>query len=69
MSLGDGVESQSLQESPKKSTSIVIPDDFESQKEMVSMVMIVCPHKLLEQVCLEDFTLCSPCVHLAFQYT
>lgn len=55
MSLGDGVESQSLQESPKKSTSIVIPDDFESQKEMVSTVMNVCPCKLLEQVCLEDF--------------
>ncbi|XP_073333703.1 golgin subfamily A member 2 isoform X2 [Pagrus major] len=35
---GDGVESQSLQESPKKSTSIVIPDDFESQKEMEEFI-------------------------------
>lgn len=33
--LGDGVESQSVQESPKMSSSIVIPDDFESQNEMV----------------------------------
>jgi len=33
--LGDGVESQSVQESPKKSSSIDIPEDFESQKEMV----------------------------------
>ena len=61
MSLGDGVESQSLQESPKKSTSIVIPNDFESQKEMVRTVMNVCPHKLLEAF---SFSL-----HLAFQYT
>ncbi|KAG7232404.1 hypothetical protein INR49_008893 [Caranx melampygus] len=35
---GDGVESQSLQESPKKSTSIVIPEDFESQKEMEEFI-------------------------------
>ncbi|XP_036972722.1 golgin subfamily A member 2 isoform X1 [Acanthopagrus latus] len=35
---GDGVESQSLQESPKKSTSIVIPNDFESQKEMEEFI-------------------------------
>lgn len=39
--LGDGVESQSLQESPKKSSSIVIPEDFESQKEMVRRVISV----------------------------
>ncbi|XP_026153136.1 golgin subfamily A member 2 isoform X2 [Mastacembelus armatus] len=35
---GDGVESQSLQESPKTSTSIVIPEDFESQKEMEEFI-------------------------------
>ncbi|XP_041666358.1 golgin subfamily A member 2 isoform X2 [Cheilinus undulatus] len=35
---GDGVESQSLQESPKKSSSIVIPEDFESQKEMEEFI-------------------------------
>ncbi|XP_029940689.1 golgin subfamily A member 2 isoform X3 [Salarias fasciatus] len=35
---GDGVESQSLQESPQKSTSIVIPDDFESPKEMEEFI-------------------------------
>ncbi|XP_029920461.1 golgin subfamily A member 2 isoform X2 [Myripristis murdjan] len=35
---GDGVESQSLQESPKKSSSIVIPDDFESQTEMEEFI-------------------------------
>ncbi|XP_049908604.1 golgin subfamily A member 2 isoform X4 [Epinephelus moara] len=35
---GDGVESQSLQESPQKSTSIVIPEDFESQKEMEEFI-------------------------------
>ncbi|XP_041815802.1 golgin subfamily A member 2 isoform X2 [Chelmon rostratus] len=35
---GDGVESQSLQESPKKSFSIVIPEDFESQKEMEEFI-------------------------------
>ncbi|XP_030598456.1 golgin subfamily A member 2 isoform X6 [Archocentrus centrarchus] len=35
---GDGVESQSLQESPKKSSSIVIPEDFESQKEMEDFI-------------------------------
>ncbi|XP_040013122.1 golgin subfamily A member 2 isoform X2 [Xiphias gladius] len=35
---GDGVESQSLQESPKKSPSIVIPEDFESQKEMEEFI-------------------------------
>lgn len=29
------MESQSLQESPTKSSPIVIPEDFESQKEMV----------------------------------
>ncbi|KAK9532452.1 hypothetical protein VZT92_009833 [Zoarces viviparus] len=34
---GDGVESQSLQESPEKS-SIVIPEDFESQKEMEEFI-------------------------------
>lgn len=31
---GDGVESQSLPESPQKS-SIAIPEDFESREEMV----------------------------------
>lgn len=41
------MESQSLQESPQKSASIVIPEDFESQKEMVSRVMNVLPLKLL----------------------
>ncbi|CAJ1070624.1 golgin subfamily A member 2 isoform X1 [Xyrichtys novacula] len=35
---GDGVESQSLQESPKRSSSIVIPEDFESQKEMEEFI-------------------------------
>lgn len=35
---GDGVESQSLQESPKQSSSIVIPEDFESQKEMEEFI-------------------------------
>ncbi|KAG7498960.1 golgin subfamily A member 2 isoform X1 [Solea senegalensis] len=35
---GDGVESQSLEESPKKSPSIVIPEDFESQKEMEDFI-------------------------------
>ncbi|KAM3873866.1 LOW QUALITY PROTEIN: golgin subfamily A member 2 [Diretmus argenteus] len=34
---GDGVESQSLQESPEKS-SIAIPEDFESQKEMEEFI-------------------------------
>ncbi|XP_031716290.1 golgin subfamily A member 2 isoform X5 [Anarrhichthys ocellatus] len=34
---GDGVESQSLPESPEKS-SIVIPEDFESQKEMEEFI-------------------------------
>ena len=42
------MESQSLQESPKKSPSIVIPEDFESQKEMVRRVMNVCPKKYLQ---------------------
>uniref|UniRef100_A0A665WK88 Golgin subfamily A conserved domain-containing protein n=1 Tax=Echeneis naucrates TaxID=173247 RepID=A0A665WK88_ECHNA len=36
-----GVESQFLQESPKKASSIIIPEDFESQKEMVSCMMIL----------------------------
>ncbi|XP_056146310.1 golgin subfamily A member 2 isoform X2 [Lampris incognitus] len=35
---GDGVESQSLQESPNKSSSVVIPEDFESQKEMKEFI-------------------------------
>ncbi|XP_037548131.1 golgin subfamily A member 2 [Nematolebias whitei] len=35
---GDGVESQSVQESPKMSSSLVIPDDFESQKEMEDFI-------------------------------
>ncbi|XP_047426168.1 golgin subfamily A member 2 isoform X2 [Mugil cephalus] len=35
---GDGVESQSLQESPNKSSAIVIPEDFESQKEMEDFI-------------------------------
>ncbi|XP_023143059.2 golgin subfamily A member 2 isoform X3 [Amphiprion ocellaris] len=35
---GDGVESQSLEESPKQSSSIVIPEDFESQKEMEEFI-------------------------------
>uniref|UniRef100_A0A3Q4GQQ0 Golgin A2 n=1 Tax=Neolamprologus brichardi TaxID=32507 RepID=A0A3Q4GQQ0_NEOBR len=34
----DGVESQSLQESPTKSSPIVIPEDFESQKEMEDFI-------------------------------
>uniref|UniRef100_A0A3P9PPA9 Golgin A2 n=1 Tax=Poecilia reticulata TaxID=8081 RepID=A0A3P9PPA9_POERE len=34
---GDGVESQSAQESPTKS-SVVIPEDFESQKEMEDFI-------------------------------
>ncbi|KAM8873047.1 golgin subfamily A member 2 isoform 1-T1 [Synchiropus picturatus] len=35
---GDGVESQSLPESPKESSSLVIPDDFESHKEMEEFI-------------------------------
>ncbi|XP_071321734.1 golgin subfamily A member 2 isoform X1 [Trachinotus anak] len=35
---GDGVESQSVQESPNMSSSIVIPEDFESQKEMEEFI-------------------------------
>ncbi|XP_042364747.1 golgin subfamily A member 2 isoform X3 [Plectropomus leopardus] len=35
---GDGVESQSLQESQEKSSSLVIPEDFESQKEMEEFI-------------------------------
>ncbi|XP_059213804.1 golgin subfamily A member 2 isoform X2 [Centropristis striata] len=35
---GDGVESQSMQESPEESSSIVIPEDFESQKEMEEFI-------------------------------
>ncbi|XP_005720520.1 golgin subfamily A member 2 isoform X4 [Pundamilia nyererei] len=35
---GDGVESQSLQESPTESSPIVIPEDFESQKEMEDFI-------------------------------
>lgn len=47
------MEDQSLQESPKLSSSIVIPEDFESQKEMVRRVMNV-----LQQIVLQiDFTL------------
>lgn len=34
--VGDGVESQPLPESPNSST-LSIPEDFESQKEVVSM--------------------------------
>ncbi|XP_013888016.1 golgin subfamily A member 2 isoform X4 [Austrofundulus limnaeus] len=35
---GDGVENQSVQESPPVSSSIVIPEDFESQKEMEDFI-------------------------------
>ncbi|XP_047228905.1 golgin subfamily A member 2 isoform X2 [Girardinichthys multiradiatus] len=35
---GDGVESQSVKESPLTSASIVIPEDFESQKEMEDFI-------------------------------
>ncbi|XP_074546261.1 golgin subfamily A member 2 isoform X3 [Halichoeres trimaculatus] len=35
---GDGVESQTQQESPKRSSTIVIPEDFESQKEMEDFI-------------------------------
>ncbi|XP_017263365.1 golgin subfamily A member 2 isoform X6 [Kryptolebias marmoratus] len=35
---GDGVENQSVEESPEKSSSIVIPEDFESQKEMEDFI-------------------------------
>uniref|UniRef100_A0A3Q3KCY8 Golgin subfamily A conserved domain-containing protein n=1 Tax=Monopterus albus TaxID=43700 RepID=A0A3Q3KCY8_MONAL len=35
---GDGVESQSLPDSPKTSSAIVIPEDFESQKEMEEFI-------------------------------
>ncbi|KAM9820476.1 LOW QUALITY PROTEIN: golgin subfamily A member 2 [Neosynchiropus ocellatus] len=35
---GDGVESQALPESPKESSSLVIPDDFESHKEMEEFI-------------------------------
>lgn len=34
--VGDGVESQPLPESPN-SSSLIIPEDFESQKEVVSL--------------------------------
>lgn len=37
--LGDGIESQSLQESPEESPSIIIPEDFESRKEMVKSLI------------------------------
>lgn len=39
--LGDGVESQCLQESPTMSSSIVIPEHFESHNEMVRSLIIV----------------------------
>uniref|UniRef100_A0A672ZTN8 Golgin subfamily A conserved domain-containing protein n=1 Tax=Sphaeramia orbicularis TaxID=375764 RepID=A0A672ZTN8_9TELE len=42
MVYGDGVESQSQQESSKMSASIVIPEDFESQKEMVTVFTHIC---------------------------
>ncbi|XP_024154885.1 golgin subfamily A member 2 isoform X3 [Oryzias melastigma] len=35
---GDGIESQSLQESPEESPSIIIPEDFESRKEMEDFI-------------------------------
>lgn len=35
---GDGVESQSPAESPQLSSSIVVPEDFESQKEMEEFI-------------------------------
>uniref|UniRef100_A0A8C5D8F1 Golgin subfamily A conserved domain-containing protein n=1 Tax=Gouania willdenowi TaxID=441366 RepID=A0A8C5D8F1_GOUWI len=35
---GDGVESQPLQESPRKSSSIIIPEDFESQTELEQFI-------------------------------
>lgn len=35
---GDGVESLSLKESPKESPSVVIPEDFENQKEMEEFI-------------------------------
>ncbi|XP_029024312.1 golgin subfamily A member 2 isoform X2 [Betta splendens] len=35
---GDSVENQSLQESPNLSSSIVIPEDFETQKEMEEFI-------------------------------
>ncbi|KAK5878900.1 hypothetical protein CesoFtcFv8_024264 [Champsocephalus esox] len=35
---GDGVESQSMQESPEQSNSIVIPEDFESKKDMEEFI-------------------------------
>lgn len=54
--VGDGVESQSMQESPEQSTSIVIPEDFESKKDMVRRVMIVLHKKLLIQICLNDLS-------------
>lgn len=49
--LGDGVEGQSVQESPKKSSSIVIPEDFESQKEMVSRVTNIIVYKGFVELC------------------
>lgn len=36
-SAGDGVESQPLPESPN-SSSLIIPEDFETQKEVVSVI-------------------------------
>ncbi|KAK5852015.1 hypothetical protein PBY51_023521 [Eleginops maclovinus] len=35
---GDGVESQSMQESPEQSSSIIIPEDFESRKDMEEFI-------------------------------
>jgi len=40
-----------MQESPEKSPSIVIPEDFESQKEMVRMVMNVLHKKTTLRIC------------------
>lgn len=58
------MESQSLQESPKKSSSIVIPEDFESQKEMVRRMNV-----FLQKICFFPL-LCNNCytsLKLAFK--
>lgn len=60
MSSGDGMESP-MQES-SKSASIIIPEDFESQKEMVRTIP---PNVLLETVwsVQDDYSTFIPVLH------
>ncbi|CAL8279404.1 unnamed protein product [Merluccius merluccius] len=65
---GDGVESLSMQESPQESPSIVIPEDFESQKEMVRrnglLLFVVSPtktpmmHSVVQALCIMAIVRC-----------